>query len=124
MKFRTLIPIYIFTGRNEVVAKVMFLQLCVILFTGGVSGRENPPGRRTPWKENPPEEKPPLPIEEPPGRRTPPLGGRPPRKENPLEGDPREREPPRHTVNERSVRILLECILVIWMQPMSNQKFL
>ena len=26
----------IFTGRNEVVAKVMFLQVCVILFTGGV----------------------------------------------------------------------------------------
>ena len=27
----------IFTGRNEVVAKVMFLHVCVILFTGGVS---------------------------------------------------------------------------------------
>ena len=25
----------IFTGRNEVVAKVMFLHMCVILFTGG-----------------------------------------------------------------------------------------
>ena len=31
----------IITGRNEVVAKVMFLQLCVILFTGGgVSAKE------------------------------------------------------------------------------------
>ena len=26
----------IFTGRNGVVAKVMFLQVCAILFTGGV----------------------------------------------------------------------------------------
>ena len=32
----------IITGRNEVVANVMFLQLCVILFTwgGGVSAKE------------------------------------------------------------------------------------
>ena len=26
---------YIFTGRNEVLAKVIFLHVCVILFTGG-----------------------------------------------------------------------------------------
>ena len=52
----------IFTGRNEVVAKVMFLHVCVILFTGGVSGeppprdQADPPGReRTPGtKEKPP----------------------------------------------------------------------
>ena len=35
----------IITGRNEVVAKVMFLHVCVILFTGGVS-RQAPPGTR------------------------------------------------------------------------------
>ena len=58
----------IFTSRNEVVAKVMFLHVSVILLTGGVSGepprdqgeppqtRHTPPGpRRTPpgTKENP-----------------------------------------------------------------------
>ena len=46
----------IFTGRNEVVAKVMLLHVCVILFTGGSPCRESPPGR-----ENPPG----------PGRHTP-----------------------------------------------------
>ena len=30
------VPGYIITSRNEVVAKVMFLLVCVILFTGGV----------------------------------------------------------------------------------------
>ena len=45
------------TGCNEVVAKVMFLQLCVILFTGGVSAKETPlqeggpPAKETPPKE-------------------------------------------------------------------------
>ena len=90
------------TGRNEVVAKVIFLHLFVILFTGrGVSSKENPPAR-----ENPPCQ------EEPPGRENPPPpGNRPP---PPLPG----RTPPpgsrlQHTVNERPVRILLECILVV-----------
>ena len=49
--------LHIFTGRNEVAAKVMFLHVSVILFTGGVSGEppgdqadhHHPPGpRRTP----------------------------------------------------------------------------
>ena len=46
----------IITGRNEVVAKVMFLHVCVILFTGGSLGRENPPlGRENPpGRESPP----------------------------------------------------------------------
>ena len=60
----------VFTGRNEVVAKVIFLHLSVILFTGGVSasvhagippprcrhppeahpqGADTPPGADTPW---------------------------------------------------------------------------
>ena len=44
------------TGRNEVVAKVMFLHVCVILFTGGsASASDPPPGRRPPHrKEAPP----------------------------------------------------------------------
>ena len=91
----------LFTGRNEVVAKVMFLHVCVILFTGGVSG-QTPlgPGRHPPGPgRHPPG----------PGRENPPRPGRPP----PGPG----RQPPsvegrlQHTVNERPVRILLECIL-------------
>ena len=67
----------IITGRNEVVAKVMFLQLWVILFTGGVSGRENPPA-----KENPPQAR-----ENPPARDTPQLGDPPGQGEPPWLGD-------------------------------------
>ena len=87
------------TGRNEVVAKVMFLHVCVILFTGGVSGQgENP---TTP----------------PPGRENPPWSRHPPQDQTPLGPDPPGPDPPpgsrlQHTVNERPVRILLECILV------------
>ena len=49
----------IFTGRNEVVAKVIFLHLFVILFTGGVSvsvhtGIPHPPGSRHPLEQTPP----------------------------------------------------------------------
>ena len=85
----------VFSGRNEVVAKVMFLHVCVILFTGG--------GLRA----------------DPPWQGEPPLGpGRPPSRENPPwdQADtttPRQGDPPQHTVNERPVRILLECILVV-----------
>ena len=61
----------IFTRRNEVVAKVIFLHLSVILFTGGVASVHA--GMPTPT--------------------------------------PRSRL--RHTVYERPVRILLECILVL-----------
>ena len=84
----------------------MFLHVSVILLTGGVSGEPTPPDqgeppqpRRTPprTKENPPRTK-----ENPLGpRRTPPGPGRPPRGRT-----------LQHTVNERPVRILLECILV------------
>ena len=84
----------IFIGRNEVVAKVIFLHLSVILFTGGVSasvhaeiphppgadtprqqtspGSRHPPGsRHTPWEQtHPPEQT--LPWEQtPPGSRHP-----------------------------------------------------
>ena len=66
---------------------------------------------------------PPAPPGGDPPEETPP-GGDPPREETPLQrrppqGDPREETHPpppgsrlRHTINERPVRILLECILV------------
>ena len=105
-----------FTGHNEVVAKVMFSHVSVILYTGGVS--EEPPGtretssrpRRTPpdqtdppWtKETPPDQAdPPRTKENPPGRENPPAGRTPPGRRL------------QHTVNERPVHILLECILVM-----------
>ena len=73
--------------------KVMFLQASVILSTGGVSGRGTP----LPWQGDPPRQ-----------------GDTPP-EQTPLGPDP---PPPgsrlQHTVNERPVRILLECILVFY----------
>ena len=128
----------VFTGRNEVVAKVMFLHVSVILYTGGGSP-ENPPGtrqttpppgpRRTPQgpgrpprqgdpppgpRRTPlgPRRTPPGPRRDPPGpRRTPPG----PRRDPPgtRQIPPRQGRRLQHTVNERPVRILLECILVI-----------
>ena len=99
----------IFTGRYEVVAKVIFLHLSVILFTGEVClsacwDTTHPPGRRTsPAKETPQEGGTPL-EGEPPGRRPPgketPLPRRPPWKETPQGGPqdggtPHEGDPPR-----------------------------
>ena len=78
IKYQTLI-----TGRNEVLAKVIFLHLSVILFTGGGSGKETPPpaGWRNPpsWMEDPPSAG----WRNPPGWRTPPAGWRTPRMEKP-----------------------------------------
>ena len=85
--------ILIFTGR-EVVAKVIFLHLSVILFTGGVSASVHakiPPPR----EQTPPRADTPLGADTPLAAYTPP-GSR-----------------LRHMVNERPVCILLECILVV-----------
>ena len=90
-------------------AKVIFLHLSVILFTGGVSTRENPP---LPGRTPPPDQADPT----PPGSRHPP----PEQADTPPGADttPRARQTPppgsrlQPTVNERPVRILLECILV------------
>ena len=96
----------------------MFLHVCVILFTGGVSGQGEPPGR-----ENPPprQGEPPSPGRENP----PPRAGRAPLEAEP---PPAGRTPTgsrlQHTVNERPVHILLECILVviiIWMTVGSKE---
>ena len=83
------------TGRNEVVAKVIFLHLSVILFTGGGGGSASiHAGIPTPPDHTPPEQTP-----LPPGSRL------------------------QHTVYERPVRILLECILVIYMFYITNGIF-
>ena len=82
----------IFTGRNEVLAKVIFLHLFVILFTGGgCLARRTPPGQVPPRTRYPP------------GPGTPPSPDQVP--------SPRSSKL-RNTVNDRPVRILLECILV------------
>ena len=100
----------IITGRNEVVAKVMFLHVSVILFTGGLSG--GPPldqantTTTTPQQGEPPGPGRPTPR---PGRPPLPGPGRPPSQT--WQTPPGRRL--QHTVNERPVRILLECILVL-----------
>ena len=96
----------IFTGRNEVGAKVMFLLMSVILLTGGVclsACRDTiPPGsKHSPGANTPREQTPPRPYT--PQEQTPP----PPPWSRPPSGSRLQ-----HTVNERLVRILLECILV------------
>ena len=90
----------IFIGRNEVVAKVMFLHVSVILLTGGLQA---PPDR-----ENPPPQQ----VGTPQTRQTPPAGRTPWQR-----GPPQTRNTPpgsrlQNTVYERPVRILLECIPV------------
>ena len=109
------LPFFVITGRNEVVAKVMFLHVCVCPQGEGVclsacwDARPLPPGSRPPQT-----------------RQTPPGPGRPPRTRQtpPYQADPWDQaDPPgtrqtppgsrlQHTVYERPVCILLECILV------------
>ena len=80
--------------------KVMFLQVCVILFTGGVPDQVPPQTRYTPQDQvHPPGPgTPPRPVTPPWTRYTPPEPGTPPDH-----GD---------TVYVQAVCILLECILV------------
>ena len=75
----------LFTGRNEVVAKVMFLQVCVCPQGGGclpqcMLGCHTPPRWSTPPRWRTP------PDGDPPGWRTPPDGEPPPRKQTPAYG--------------------------------------
>ena len=99
---RILLECILVTGRNKVVAKVMFLQVSVILSMGGC------PAGRTPQQGDPPgKETPPWAGRTPPGRETPqagrpPWAERPPQQGNlpragrpPEQGDPPSRETPR-----------------------------
>ena len=84
--------------------------------------RDPPDQADTPWDQRPPRTR-----QTPPGTRDPPDQADPQdqadtprtRQTPPRTGDPRTRQTPpsgsrrQHTVNERSVRILLECILVL-----------
>ena len=78
-----------FTVRKRSCRKVIFLHLFVILFT---RGRCTPPGRYHPWQ-------------------TPPPPARIPRQTSPPPDTPWQ-TPPKRRQLQRSVRILLECILV------------
>ena len=114
-------PFYCYYRLQRSWAKVMFLQASVILLTGGVSASVHA-GIHTPQEQTPPREQTHPSKQTPPGADTPPkqtpLGSRHPPKQTP----PTSRHPPgadtppesrlQHTVNERPVRVLLECILV------------
>ena len=93
----------IITGHNEVLAKVMFLLEFVILFTGGIC-------LSACWDTTPPHPGIRPPLLHTPLWHTP--SGTPPTWHTPLWHTPSPRSRPRHMVNERPVRILLEYILV------------
>ena len=88
--------LWFITGRNEVVAKVIFLHLSVILFTGGVCQGEPPlPGKTPPCQGEPPRQgEPPTCQGEPPWDQTPPPwdqtppGPDPPQDQSPPGPDP------------------------------------
>ena len=117
---------YLITGRNEVVAMVIFLHLSAILFTGGgfcfnACWDTNPPGPGRPalGPDSPGPGRPPPPDQaDPPGTRPPRTRQTPPGPDPPDQADPPGTRPPpphcilQYTVYERPVRILLECILV------------
>ena len=104
------------TGHNEVVAKVMFLQVCVCPQEGGrvsasVHAGMRPPRSRPPWtRQTPPDQADPFGTRQ--TRRT---------KQTP----PDQADPPgstlQHMVYEQLVRILLECILVTYATYMRIQ---
>ena len=97
----------------------MFLHVCVILFTGGVSRQGEPPPPQTRENPPPPRQGEPLPPGRPPppGRENPPpLGSENPSRPGRLPPPDRQTPPGsrlQNTVYERPVRVLLECILVI-----------
>ena len=113
-------------------AKVMFLQASVILLTGGgvyTPQDQTPPGADTPRTRPPRADTPPQSRH--PQNQTPPPEQTPPWTRPPRVDPPREQTPPpgstlQHTVNERPVRILLECILVFRLleKKMNEQKMM
>ena len=123
---------FIITVRNKV-AKVMFLHLSVILFTGGMvclsacwdtTPREAHPPRKC---THPPPQKHTLPGSTPPGSTPPgnhplPQGSTPPRKDPlPLGSTPPRKDPPPpgRRLPLRTVRILLECIVVLYIETVT-----
>ena len=87
------------TGRNEVVAKVMFLHVCVILFTGGVLPARSGGGLRAGAPSRPGRENPPPPADLA-GRTPPPptwQGEKKPRPGRPPPPDLAGRTPPPRT---------------------------
>ena len=106
---RVLIPIYLthplVTGRNEVVAKVIFLHLFVILFRGVcLSACWDTPRSRPPWSTPPRADTPPEPGTPPGTKYSPPGLSTPPGTKYTPPGSRL-----RHMVNEQPVRILLSC---------------
>ena len=133
-------------------AKVIFLHLFVILFTGGGClsqcmlgyhsplGADIPPEADTPCSRHPPGADTPLGADLPrskhplrsrhPSEQTPPRADTSPQSRHHPEADPPGADTPpasrlRHTVNERPVRILLECVLlvVVCKQPCLSLSF-
>ena len=104
IKLSLFFKILIFTGRSEVVTKVIFLHLSVILFTGGLR-------LSACWDTTPqPTRSTHIPREAPPWEAHPPGSTPPPEAHPPKAPSPGSRL--RHTVNKRPIRILLKCILV------------
>ena len=68
----------VFTGRNEVVTKVIFLHLSVILFTGGVSASVHAVIPLTPRSRHPPRAD--VPQSRHPLEQTPPRADTPPKQ--------------------------------------------
>ena len=105
--FETLCLVFflIIIGRNEVVAKVMFLHVSVILFTGGVSRQGEPPAPRQ--GEPPPDQgDPPGPGRPPPAGRTPRTRQTPPNQADPPGPGrpPQTRHPPGKQTSEYGLR--------------------
>ena len=102
--------ILLITDRIRSCGKVMFLQLSVILFTGG-GLPQCMLGYHTPTRHPPPEQT-------PPWRRHPPGAGTPQSRHPQSRHPPQCRDPPaqcmlRDTANKWAVCILLECNLVL-----------
>ena len=106
----------IITGRNEVVAKVMFLQVCVCPQGGEGVCLSACWDAIPPWMEEPPlDGEPPRDQADPPPDGGTPPGWRTPRMKDPPQdqADPPPRKQTPAYGLQAAVHILLECILVL-----------
>ena len=101
----------------------IFTPVCLSVHRGGVcasvlAGIPPPPEADTPQSRQPPR------ADTPPEQTPPPLDGLDTSPGKQTTPPPADHPPPgsrhRHTVNERPVRILLECILVLGIYPVEN----